>query len=109
MRMQFLGYASSARLELPTDAIAQELDSPDFCRMRIDANNILPTFIGSAIGPERTNWELGATMARRTVRTAGRTLSLIFLALLASGTYGNAQQTTGQLLISSGFNPIAAT
>ena len=48
-------------------------------------------------------------MARRTVRTAGRTLSLIFLALLASGTYGNAQQTTGQLLISSGFNPIAAT
>jgi len=48
-------------------------------------------------------------MARRTVKSAGRTLSVIFLALLASGTYGNAQQTTGQLLISSGFNPIAAT
>jgi hypothetical protein len=31
------------------------------------------------------------------------------LALLASGTSGYAQQTTGQLLISSGFNPIAAT
>jgi hypothetical protein len=30
-------------------------------------------------------------------------------ALLASGTSGYAQQTTGQLLISSGFNPIAAT
>jgi hypothetical protein len=32
-----------------------------------------------------------------------------FLALLAVGTSSNAQQTTGQLLISSGFNPIAAT
>jgi hypothetical protein len=31
------------------------------------------------------------------------------LALLASGAPGRAQQTTGQLLISSGFNPIAAT
>jgi hypothetical protein len=31
------------------------------------------------------------------------------VALLASGASSNAQQTTGQLLISSGFNPIAAT
>ena len=31
------------------------------------------------------------------------------LVLLVAGTSGHAQQTTGQLLISSGFNPIAAT
>jgi hypothetical protein len=31
------------------------------------------------------------------------------IALLASAASGNAQQTTGQLLITSGFNPIAAT
>ena len=31
------------------------------------------------------------------------------IALLASVAPGNAQQTTGQLLITSGFNPIAAT
>src|SRR6516162_2553854 len=38
--------------------------------------------------------------------------SIVFiavLALLGSGTPSHAQQTTGQLLISSGFNPIAAT
>jgi len=38
--------------------------------------------------------------------------SIVFiavLALLGSGTSSHAQQTTGQLLISSGFNPIAAT
>ena len=34
---------------------------------------------------------------------------VVFLALLASGSSSFAQQTTGQLLISSGFNPIAAT
>jgi hypothetical protein len=55
------------------------------------------------------NIELGARMARRTVKTARRIVSVALLALLASGTFGNAQQTTGQLLISSGFNPIAAT
>ena len=32
-----------------------------------------------------------------------------FTALFGSSTFGHAQQTTGQLLISSGFNPIAAT
>ena len=34
---------------------------------------------------------------------------VVFQALLATGTSGFAQQTRGQLLISSGFNPIAAT
>jgi hypothetical protein len=34
---------------------------------------------------------------------------IVFLSLLAPGTSSFAQQTTGQLLISSGFNPIAAT
>src|ERR1700681_4846809 len=48
-------------------------------------------------------------MALRTVKTARRIVSVALLAHLASGTFGNAQQTTGQLLISSGFNPIAAT
>jgi hypothetical protein len=33
----------------------------------------------------------------------------VFVGLLAFSTSGNAQQTTGQLLILSGFNPIAAT
>jgi len=32
-----------------------------------------------------------------------------FTALFGTSTFGHAQQTTGQLLISSGFNPIAAT
>jgi hypothetical protein len=34
---------------------------------------------------------------------------VIFLAVFASSSSGYAQQTTGQMLISSGFNPIAAT
>jgi hypothetical protein len=37
-----------------------------------------------------------------------RVVFVSLLALLASGSSGYAQQTTGQLLISSGFNPIAA-
>jgi hypothetical protein len=41
--------------------------------------------------------------------TISRLVLVILLALLASGTSSYAQQTTGQLLISSGFNPIAAT
>jgi hypothetical protein len=36
-------------------------------------------------------------------------VSAALLALLIFGSSGYAQQTTGQLLISSGFNPIAAT
>lgn len=34
---------------------------------------------------------------------------IAFIALLVPNSSGYAQQTTGQLLISSGFNPIAAT
>lgn len=34
---------------------------------------------------------------------------IVCLFVLAQGTSGYAQQTTGQLLIASGFNPIAAT
>jgi hypothetical protein len=49
---------------------------------------------------------VGATMVSR---SAPAVASLVALALLASDSSGYAQQTTGQLLISSGFNPIAAT
>jgi hypothetical protein len=42
-------------------------------------------------------------------RTIPRFVFVALLALLASGAPGRAQQTTGQLLISAGFNPIAAT
>jgi hypothetical protein len=38
-----------------------------------------------------------------------RHVYIALIALLASAASGNAQQTTGQLLITSGFNPIAAT
>ena len=38
-----------------------------------------------------------------------RLFCIALIALLASAASGNAQQTTGQLLITSGFNPIAAT
>jgi hypothetical protein len=38
-----------------------------------------------------------------------RLVYIALIALLASAASGNAQQTTGQLLITSGFNPIAAT
>jgi hypothetical protein len=38
-----------------------------------------------------------------------KVVSVVFLALLVSGPPGFAQQTIGQLLIASGFNPIAAT
>ena len=43
---------------------------------------------------------------------SAQTISTVFVVsavLLAPGTSGYAQQSTGQLLISSGFNPIAAT
>jgi hypothetical protein len=42
-------------------------------------------------------------------RAIERIVFVAILALLGSGTSSHAQQTTGQLLISSGFNPIAAT
>jgi hypothetical protein len=43
------------------------------------------------------------------VRPTSRLGYVVLIALLASAASGYAQQTTGQLLISSGFNPIAAT
>lgn len=45
----------------------------------------------------------------RSSRAIASIVVIVVLALLAPGTSGHAQQTTGQLLISSGFNPIAAT
>jgi hypothetical protein len=47
-------------------------------------------------------------IGRKRLSYAGVAPILLIIAL-ASGTTGHAQQTTGQLLISSGFNPIAAT
>ncbi len=47
-------------------------------------------------------------MADRSTRVRASVVSFVLLALLVAST-GHAQQTTGQLLISSGFNPIAAT
>ena len=43
----------------------------------------------------------------KSARTTSSIVIVVFLALTSHGSY--AQQTTGQLLISSGFNPIAAT
>jgi hypothetical protein len=45
----------------------------------------------------------------RSVQTIADICVAIFYVLVASGVSSNAQQTTEQLLISSGFNPIAAT
>jgi hypothetical protein len=43
------------------------------------------------------------------MRSISRSVYVVLIALFASAASGYAQQTTGQLLISSGFNPIAAT
>lgn len=48
-------------------------------------------------------------MVFRSAPTFASIVLVLFLAQLAPDTSGYAQQTTGQLLISSGFNPIAAT
>ncbi|MCK1281713.1 hypothetical protein ABIC08_008064 [Bradyrhizobium sp. RT9b] len=48
-------------------------------------------------------------MSLRSTGAAAGIVSVTLLALLSSGARGYAQQSTGQLLISSGFNPIAAT
>jgi hypothetical protein len=48
-------------------------------------------------------------MADRSTCARASVVSFVLLALPVASTSGNAQQTTGQLLISSGFNPIAAT
>jgi len=47
-------------------------------------------------------------MAFRSAHAAATAVAGVVLALLSCSA-SNAQQTTGQLLISSGFNPIAAT
>ena len=51
----------------------------------------------------------GDAMADQTIRDRASVGSFVLLAVLVASTSGHAQQTTGQLLISSGFNPIAAT
>ena len=48
-------------------------------------------------------------MAFRSARVVATVVAGVVLALLLSRSASNAQQATGQLLISSGFNPIAAT
>jgi hypothetical protein len=48
-------------------------------------------------------------MTLRSAQIVAGICSAIFTALVASSVSSYAQQSTGQLLISSGFNPIAAT
>lgn len=48
-------------------------------------------------------------MADRSIYARATVVSFVLLTPLAVSTSSHAQQTTGQLLISSGFNPIAAT
>jgi hypothetical protein len=64
---------------------------------------------GLMLGVGRDPKTEGATMTFRSTQTIVGICLTGFLLLLASSTSGHAQQTTGQLLISSGFNPIAAT
>ncbi|TMJ23465.1 MAG: hypothetical protein E6G93_03535 [Alphaproteobacteria bacterium] len=51
----------------------------------------------------------GKLMSLRSACAAAGIVSIVLLVQLYSGAPGYAQQSTGQLLISSGFNPIAAT
>jgi hypothetical protein len=48
-------------------------------------------------------------MISKSVRPGSSIVLFAFLGLLSLHTSGYAQQTTGQLLILSGFNPVAAT
>jgi hypothetical protein len=48
-------------------------------------------------------------MADRSTRARASVVSFVLLSMLVASTSAHAQKTTGQLLISSGFNPIAAT
>ncbi len=48
-------------------------------------------------------------MMFKPVRAISGSIFAVLVSLLASGISGYAQQTTGQQLISSGFNPVAAT
>jgi hypothetical protein len=57
----------------------------------------------------RKSMNLPSTTVFKSSRSSASVVFTVFLSLLAPGTSGLAQQTTGQLLISSGFNPIAAT
>jgi hypothetical protein len=52
---------------------------------------------------------LPITTVFRSSRAFASVVFIDLLSLLAPGTSCHAQQTTGQLLISSGFNPVAAT
>lgn len=45
----------------------------------------------------------------KSMRSISGNVLIVFLGILTSSTSGYAQQTAGQQLISSGFNPIAAT
>lgn len=62
-----------------------------------------------------TRADMGADGRKRWRTTVFRSapacsgIAVVFLVLFAADTSGYAQETTGQLLISSGFNPIAAT
>ncbi len=64
-------------------------------------------------GYQRLLWVMGRNSMNLPSTTfqqrAFASLVFIVLSLLASGSSSHAQQTTGQLLISSGFNPVAAT
>src|SRR5271169_6729083 len=51
----------------------------------------------------------GKIMSLRSARATAGIVLAVLLGQLYSGARGYAQQSTGQLLISSGFNPIAAT
>ena len=53
--------------------------------------------------------KIGGTRVLISTRSILRLVYVVLIALFASTASGYAQQTTGQLLISSGFNPIAAT
>jgi hypothetical protein len=52
---------------------------------------------------------IGGTRLLISAQPISRLVYVALIALFASTASGYAQQTTGQLLISSGFNPIAAT
>ena len=52
---------------------------------------------------------LADTIALRSSRAITSVVMIVFPIVLASGTPVHAQQSTGQLLIASGFNPVAAT
>jgi hypothetical protein len=56
-----------------------------------------------------TETEGGAAMMSRSIQAIAGFCVVALPVLIASSVSSYAQQTTGQLLISSGFNPVAAT